>query len=534
MKNMEREKFEESWKQAFENAEVSPSDKVWTNIHLELEKSRGGELKRRLLFYQMLAAASVVFAMAIGGFGYYYSFKSDNNLNGLAANYEGSRSREEGEGIRPSETNESVQPNDTREQAKPSPSVNAPGNDARQLADASDLSNNGTNKTNSDNDISNRTSDNLDKGMPDSRQQGEVRPDRNSEESRPAVAPASEDINNSLAYNPSVESSNIAIESSNPEEEHMESALPLQLDERELPSLYTAREVKLNFDKPEPEVDPVLAMLAKLEQRELEVQNKEDKKRKNSFKEENLWTSVGFSAGSFNAVQAPSASGGSAPGTMASMAVAGPIVDQESKATGYSYSMGVNVGTRISDRWVLQGGVNYLTHLAEYTSNSVVVDGPGGYLTAERYKPATTNAIVKADAYDLSNKIVYSAPYSVNNSMRYLSIPMQAGYLIVDKTVGVQLNAGVATDLFLQNTVKGEGDQLASATQSSGSDSPYRTVNLSGLVGTEVSYRFGERYRVSLNPGLRYPFNTIYKSELGVGSSPLTFDVGLRFRYIFR
>src|SRR5690606_20008007 len=127
----------------------SPSDKVWTNIHLELEKSRGGELKRRLLFYQMLAAASVVFAMAIGGFGYYYSFKSDNNLNGLAANYEGSRSREEGEGIRPSETNESVQPNDTREQAKPSPSVNAPGNDARQLADASDLSNNGTNKTNS-------------------------------------------------------------------------------------------------------------------------------------------------------------------------------------------------------------------------------------------------------------------------------------------------------------------------------------------------------------------------------------------------
>ena len=57
MKNMEREKFEGSWKNAFEDAEVTPSDKVWANIELDLEKAKGGDLKRRLLFFQMLAAA---------------------------------------------------------------------------------------------------------------------------------------------------------------------------------------------------------------------------------------------------------------------------------------------------------------------------------------------------------------------------------------------------------------------------------------------------------------------------------------------
>lgn len=215
------------------------------------------------------------------------------------------------------------------------------------------------------------------------------------------------------------------------------------------------------------------------------------------------------------------------------MALAAPIVDQEAKASGYSYSMGVNVGTRIAERWVLQGGVNYLTQSSEYTSSTLVVDGPG-FMSAERYRPATTNALVNADEFELGNRIVYSAPYSVNNSMRYLSIPVQAGYQLIDKTFGWQLNAGVATDLFLQNTVKGESDQLARTTAPGGSDSPYRTVNLSGLLGTEFSYRFGPHYRISLNPGIRYPFNTIYKSELGVDSSPLTFDVGLRFRYIFR
>src|SRR5687767_2348039 len=67
MKNMEREKFEQSFKDAFEKAEVSPSDNVWTNIELDLEKAKGTQLKKRLMFYQTLAAASVIFAMAIGG-----------------------------------------------------------------------------------------------------------------------------------------------------------------------------------------------------------------------------------------------------------------------------------------------------------------------------------------------------------------------------------------------------------------------------------------------------------------------------------
>jgi hypothetical protein len=194
--------------------------------------------------------------------------------------------------------------------------------------------------------------------------------------------------------------------------------------------------------------------------------------------------------------------------------------------------MGVNLGTRIAERWVLQGGVNYLTHASEYTANNVVA-APAGNYQQLRFHPASTNDLLHSDESDLNNKILYSAPYNVNNSMRYLTIPMQAGYLLINKTFGLQVNAGVATDLFLQNTIKADSDQLDKTSQPGGADSPYRSVNLSGLFGTELSYRFGEHYRVSLNPGLRYPFNTIYKSELGVQSTPLTFDVGLRFRYIF-
>src|SRR5690606_25999219 len=132
---------------------------------------------------------------------------------------------------------------------------------------------------------------------------------------------------------------------------------------------------------------------------EREVQTREDRKKNEDLMHESLWTSVGFAAGSFNTIQAPSASSGS---SLAAAALAGPIVENEAKASGYAYSMGLNVGTRISERWVLQGGVNYLTQSSDYTANSVVADGPGfafNSMSNERYKPATSNAVINADEY---------------------------------------------------------------------------------------------------------------------------------------
>src|SRR5688572_29040852 len=85
MNDMERRKFEDSFKDAFQEAEVSPSESVWTAIELDLERAEGGKMKRRILFYKMLAAASVVFGMSVAGVGYYMMQSETSVSNGQLA-----------------------------------------------------------------------------------------------------------------------------------------------------------------------------------------------------------------------------------------------------------------------------------------------------------------------------------------------------------------------------------------------------------------------------------------------------------------
>jgi hypothetical protein len=81
MNDMERRKFEDSFQEAFKDAEINPSENVWTNIELDLERANGDNMKRRIIFFKMLAAASVVFALCAGGLTYYIFSDKQANAN---------------------------------------------------------------------------------------------------------------------------------------------------------------------------------------------------------------------------------------------------------------------------------------------------------------------------------------------------------------------------------------------------------------------------------------------------------------------
>ena len=60
--------FEKSFRLAFENAEIAPSPRVWENVALTLAAGNSGKYKKRLFFFQLVAAASLLFAASIAVF----------------------------------------------------------------------------------------------------------------------------------------------------------------------------------------------------------------------------------------------------------------------------------------------------------------------------------------------------------------------------------------------------------------------------------------------------------------------------------
>ena len=474
---MERQKFEDSWKDAFKDAEARPSENLWTSIELDLEKADGQALKRRVLMFKLMAAASVVFAMCFGAlFVYQQANTDDPDL--LAV---GSRGAEYVEMNKPNEKSSEL-PESERSSLSGSglPSaaqVSEQKKSVRTVAPVGSIT------------ISATTQQSL---------RGE-----GSESGNQMVG--SDEGGYSIASSGNEVADNVLLKLNN------------------LPPIVPHRKIGLPVKEP----DPVELMLARLAQEELKYREDEQKDKKKENKDEQLWTSVGFAAGSFNTVTSGTQQFASLQlaDFSSSVVVSNNAASDQSKASGVSYSAGINLGTKVASRWVLQGGVNYLVQSSSYTTNAVISSN-------QTFKAASITELTSRN--NSSATIVNTAPYGVDNSLQYISVPMQAGYLLVNRNFGLQVNAGVATDMFLQNTVTPHADGLEKTTQGSGEDSPYRAVNFSGLVGTEISYRLGQHFRLSVNPGLRYPFSSIYKSELGVDAMPFTFDVGLRFRYIFR
>lgn len=438
---MERQKFEESFRDAFKGAEVAPSDSVWTNVELDLEKASGGQMKRRLLFFQLLAAASMVFAMGVGSVYY---------LN----------------------SPEVAQPIAQTSETEESSTAEVKENEAKENPVASDVNASSLKKETSDN-----TTPKV-KSSPEQLQKKDAPLIAQHDITTPAIT---SEQNVLMGYDNSGKAN---------------------YDKRPLPALVKVEQPKLRIPVSEP--DPGMVLLAKLRDEEKKYQ-KDEKAGLN----EKLWTSIGMGAGTFNPNGTSSSS---------SLNAFGNVASSSNPTSGSSYSVGLSVGGKVAKRIVIQGGISYLSNNAEYTSSA-----------AEGAK-----ASLNEFAATSRDQINATSPYQVNSNLQYMSIPVQAGYIIVDRTFAIQLNGGISTDLFFQSTLTPEDNSFDKVSQGAGEDSPYRTVNFSGLVGTELSYKVGNHYRIAVNPGMRYALNSIYKTEVSTANSPITFDVALRFRYIFK
>lgn len=456
MKNTERQKFDDAWRDAFQQAEQTPSAEVWTALDHRLTQAEGGLMKRRVIFYQRLAAAAILFALAFGALTtYYVSEQTDTVAEELVVS-----------------------------QKTENPVAN---NESKNLAENS------------------------------SEQQKIIDPKQNSTSTQQGHS-----VSNSLI--PQLKTVTLT-----GQQIILLDSTKTNLDFRKNTDKFSNRDYSKSItpisiaDLPSPEIslegkvrDVTIVRKLPAMPASFMAESKHNKRT-----DEDLWASIGAATGNYSpqvntgSVNYAAASGG---------AFSNRSAASSSDSRGSAYSVGVNLGKRLSDRWILQGGVNYLNQAIGYNSNIA---------TLQPNNQAKAFVADYAIQEQNTNSVLLTSPYEINSVSEFISVPVQAGYLLVDRKLGLQLNSGLATDIFLQNTLTDKSGQLDKYSESAGTDSPYNTFSLSGLLGSELSYKIGTQYRLSVAPGLRYSMSSVLKSESGT-ANPLVWDLGFRFRYIFK
>jgi hypothetical protein len=433
MQGMERQKFEEGWKKAFDGAESTPPDRVWNSIEVDLAGQESATMKKKVAFYQRLAAAMLVFGLIAGSYGFYASsLRNEREV------------------------------------------FNVQGSPSTKGSD-----NSGVQK---ENPVITTT-------------------DEKQEERKPQQHPVQQhNVQQQLAL---VEEPR-AVGQAQPEQE------PVGVKQEE------EKEV---IQKEEDHVTAVVSPLfQEIETPEAVVEPKRPKRQR-----ENLWLAFGGSAGNYTpntpTATTPTISQFSFSAKAPTLSFATTMVPKQQPKVGSSYSVGIGVGKRFG-RFVVQTGVNLNKQQINYTSNY------------DAHTTSNTTVAAMADYIPQNSGLTFTNEYTVSSTMDVVSIPVQLGYMIVDRRLGWQLNGGVSNDFFLRNVLVDKSGQRSKFTQEAGSESPYRSVNWSALASTELSYRIGPHYRISLVPGARYSFNSILKNTKDNGR-PVVLDVGFRFRYIF-
>ena len=498
-----RSSFEEEWSNSFEEAEVKPPGGVWDKVELSLANSANGSFKRRLVFFKVLAAASVAFALTVGGVAVYklYLPSAGSSLQGEIAQSNdvqaesatvGATSKAQEDAIR--ETRQEDGNATARSFIDP-----GAGNQNQPLAN--------TSQKNADNPTKTLANDAL----------------KNME----GPTGASTGLKNSMASVEYNEAFDTTVGLATPAVDPNKNRVASEVGTSVLAGDGTPHREGLQSSATQEEMlpkklDRLMAQLdsMSIEDRELQMvpwyayTNTKAQKEKSK-----LWAGIDVGAGSFDAQGTGGSSTTTSFGLLDESFSPADDVAQAStsgEGNGTTFNFGINVGTQVSSRWVIQSGLVFSDWNTSSTSNVIEESG------------RSYRAINSLEELKSQSNFTVTQEYEISNSYRLISVPVQAGYLVMDRKLFITVLGGISNDLLLSKTIEDESGTFGTQEVDDG----LRTYNLSGLLGTEFGYTIGDHYSISVMPQLRRSINSFNTS--GPEMQPTFFEFGFRLKYIVK
>lgn len=188
-----------------------------------------------------------------------------------------------------------------------------------------------------------------------------------------------------------------------------------------------------------------------------------------------------------------------------------------------SYSTGVTVGYKISDRLTIQSGigmasigqtisdVNVYAGLSDFyavkssylysvetASGTILAGNTDLYLTDSRDRVGT---LVQGNLADPSKYELTQIGSDIQQVFRYLEMPVVLRYKVIDRKLGLNLSGGLAYGLLVDNAAyTGEGSDLVRVGHTEG----ISMHNISSQLGLGMEYDLSRKITFNLEPVFRY------------------------------
>lgn len=531
MKNINKEEisdFEKDWQKAFDQAEMPVENDIWSNIDAQLANKDAEKYKRKIVFYKWVAAASIVFAITLSYFSY------NINMSGPSLVTTDDLTT-------PPIALKAIEENTL-------PSATLDGNDQKEvvadvLNDQSSLQ-----KANGDNATTNNALAQISTKDSDATGPTENNVDIVTEERKvsqePLMAKSIEEVSSTI-------SGGTLINSSDKDEKQTASMDINAIADAQYTAPAEAKILDYSAFEDNTEVANTTFLDTKIgKPYDLQYHAQlldppyiyaipgigMERAHKNNNERKILWAGLNIGSGMFD----PNFENGSnyqpktSPALSQTYAQGRESMPQdasfkENTNAGITYSLGVNFGIRLTPKWVVQSGIQY-AHKSASTSSTTYLRNNVDTKTKPTYLGQESNAMTNNSA----STATFAQEYDLLNSFEFASIPLKAGYLLIDRKVGLMLTAGIGADIFLSNTISESNNKLDEVKMEAGNDSPFRDVNFNGLLGAEIFYQISRQYHLTLEPNYSMALNPFTKAGETFKSSPQTFGITAGLKYYWK
>ncbi len=509
--------YERKWQQAFEGAEITPPEKLWTGIEASIANGEAAKYKRRAFYYKWLAAAGIVLFAGLLGYLAYQSLSLTNSSEITVTDRSDIQESAPSKETQKSNSSD-LRPDQTMDQTSDHTPNQTLNQTLDQASESSQWSDQGESASLSEGDTDEQ---------PAQLSPAVLAQSNRPEKDRAAIAESGQgqvgepqdqgDRSSLLAGEHDKKDLDAAEKESVPlEKSELLETNPTNYYNTDAATTAKQRLLALNPLMPGQQSLTLSTTPAHIYGVALQPTSEQE-----IFENKGFWAGISLAPGQFD----PNYQQGN------EQALNSPAFDQatgssftpsEETSTGFSFSLAVDLGMKLSPRWEVTSGLQYFRNNVQSSTNAVIGQ-----------TPVFSSVVESLDLRNSSGALAF-APTDLDNDFQFISIPLQAGYIVLDKKIQLTINAGLAADIFLKNTISPSDASLESVTINPGSDSPYRTVYFNGIVGLQASYEILPRYSITLQPQYKIAINEFTKPDNTYSSLPASIGIGVGIKYNFK